>query len=96
MIDWASRDENGGPSREAFKGKKIAIMSASPGPGGGSRALVHLRAILEQLGAEVVYPQISVGNAQSAFSSQGELTNPTQKEQLQKEISELLQAPARV
>ncbi len=53
-LDWASRSEDGEGSKAAFKGKKIAIMSASPGKSGGVRALAHLRTVLEDVGAIVV------------------------------------------
>jgi NAD(P)H-dependent FMN reductase len=68
-IDWASRAPEGGSSQEAFKGKKIAIMSASPGRGGGARGLVHLRSILEDVGGEVVDLQVVIPRAfeQGAF-----------------------------
>src|SRR5438270_7211457 len=46
-IDWSSRPEAGEPPLAAFRGKQAAILSASPGPGGGSRGLRHLRELLE-------------------------------------------------
>lgn len=39
VIDWVSRGEEGGASRDAFKGKKFVIMSASPGGSGGLEGL---------------------------------------------------------
>ena len=57
-LDWASRSIDGGASREAFKGKKFAIMSTSPGRGGGSRGLVHLRSVIEDVGGVVVPEQV--------------------------------------
>lgn len=32
-LDWASRSEDGQFSTDAFKGKRFALMSASPGRG---------------------------------------------------------------
>lgn len=90
-IDWASRTEDGKGSREAFKGKKFAIMSASPGGGGGGRALVHLRSILEALGGEVIPLQVTVPNASQAFNDKGGFASPALKEGLQNEIDQLLQ-----
>jgi chromate reductase, NAD(P)H dehydrogenase (quinone) len=66
-IDWASR-KDGEASRSAFKGKKFALLSASPGRGGGARGLVHLRAIIEDVGGEVVSEQVSVPAAHAAFA----------------------------
>ncbi len=89
-IDWASRSEGGQPSRDAFSGKKFAILSASPGGTGGARALGHLRTIIENVGGTVVSTQVSVPNAYQAFNEQGELQDPVLKEELKKEVQELL------
>lgn len=85
-IDWASRGENGGSSREAFKGKKFVIMSASPGSSGGARGLVHLRTIIENIGGTVLSQQVVVPDAYNAFDEQGYLKN----EKVRKEIEQLL------
>lgn len=89
-IDWASRNEQGQPSRDAFKGKHFAIMSASPGRGGGTRALNHLRVIIQNVGGEVVDSQVSVPDAYNAFTADGNLKNPQTREQLKREIQQLL------
>lgn len=89
-LDWASRDENGKPSRAAFGGKKVAIMSASPGRGGGARALMHLRAIIEDIGGEVLQQQISVANAHTIFGDKGMVENNVLKKQIQTEVCQLL------
>ncbi len=83
-LDWASRSEEGKSSKEAFKGKKFAIMSASPGKNGGARGLVHLREIIEDCGGVVLAEQVSVSNAEAAFSSSG--ISASLKEQLTQEI----------
>ena len=82
-IDWASRSENGGSSREAFKGKKFVIMSASPGSGGGARGLVHLRTIIENIGGTVLSEQVVVPDAYNAFDEQGHLKNEKVKKDLE-------------
>lgn len=69
-LDWASRGENGGPSRDAFKGKQFALLSTSPGQGGGARALAHLRAVIENVGGEVLENQVSVGTAHESLSDE--------------------------
>lgn len=86
-IDWASRSEKAGSSREAFKGKTFVIMSAGPGSGGGARGLVHLRSIIEHIGGTVIPQQIVVPNANNAFDEQGHLKS----EKLKMEIQQLLQ-----
>jgi chromate reductase, NAD(P)H dehydrogenase (quinone) len=85
-IDWATRSENGGSSREAFKGKQFLIMSASPGSTGGTRGLVHLRAILENIGGIVLPQQFALPDAYNAFDEQGLLKDPKLKNELQQII----------
>jgi len=82
VIDWASRSEEKNSSRDAFKGKKFLLLSASPGAGGGARGLVHLRTILTNMGGTVLDEQITVPNAYSAFDEQGKLKDPTVKKAL--------------
>lgn len=88
VLDWASRGETGGGSREAFKGKTFAIMAASPGSSGGARGLVHLRTILEDIGGRVIPLQVVVPGAYNAFDEKGCLKS----EKTKMEIQKLLQA----
>lgn len=67
-IDWASRNEEGKPSYEAFAEKRFGLMSASPGKLGGSRALKHLRESLNNLKAQVLESQVSIPQADQYFS----------------------------
>ncbi len=48
-LDWISRPAPGERPLEVFRGKVAAILSASPGPGGGNRGLRHLRELLEMM-----------------------------------------------
>jgi len=68
-IDWLSRARTRTePSYAAFKDRVFAIGAASAGAGGGVRALMALRQILELgCGALVIPEQISVAGAASAF-----------------------------
>ncbi len=86
-IDWASRGENGGPSRDAFKDKNFAIMSASPSKMGGMRGLKHLRAILENVGAIVIQQEVTVPEAQLYFSQEERAENPLLREALEALLS---------
>lgn len=86
-IDWASRSEQGSGSTDAFKGKKFAIMSASPGSGGGARGLTHLRTIIENVNGTVIPQQVVIPDSYNAFDEQGHLKNENQK----KELSKLVQ-----
>jgi len=81
-IDWASRNEQGKSSNDAFKGKKFALLSASPGKMGGATGLNHLRTILERLGGVVIEKQVSVGNAHLYFDGQKTLDSSSIKEEI--------------
>ena len=85
VLDWASRSETGGPSREAFKGKTFIIMSATPGAAGGVRGLIHLKEIIENIGGTVFFDQITLGNAFKAFDEEGHLKDSKLKDKI-KEI----------
>jgi len=90
LLDWASRTEEGQGSREAFKDKQFAIMSASPGGGGGARGLKHLQTIIEALGGKVISLQVSVANAHDAFDEKNQLKNEEIKKALKNEIEQLI------
>jgi NAD(P)H-dependent FMN reductase len=74
-LDWVSRPEEGAPGSTAFKGKVAALLSASPGGLGGQRGLVHLRAILNNLGVLVLPSSLSVTSAHKAFRDEGALAD---------------------
>ncbi len=72
-IDWASRQAGDEAPLACFRGKLIGLMSASPGQLGGLRGLVHVRAILGNLGCLVLPEQVVVGQAGEAFDGHGGL-----------------------
>lgn len=72
-IDWVSRPAPGEPRLAAYQNKSAALLSASPGGLGGLRGLVHVRAILGNIGVMVLPQQIAVGSAFEAFDEQGGL-----------------------
>lgn len=74
-IDWVSRRVGDEPPLVAYKGKTAALFSASPGKLGGLRGLVHIRAILTNLGVLVLPEQHAVGGAAAAFGDDGQLAN---------------------
>jgi len=86
VIDWLSRNENSGSSRDAFKGKKFVLMSASPGSTGGARGLAHLKAIIENIGGVVVPQPVLIPHATGAFDDKGHLKEPRLKNELQQAI----------
>ncbi len=72
-IDWVSRPVAGQAELVEFKDKVAVLMSASPGALGGLRALVHVRAILGNIGVLVLPDQLAVSRAQEAFNADGSL-----------------------
>jgi len=82
-IDWVSRPVPNEPSLLAFKGKTAVLMSASPGNLGGLRGLVHLRAILGNIGMIVLPDQIAVPKAYEAFDNDGTLKDAKQQASVQ-------------
>ncbi|MGI8604170.1 MAG: NADPH-dependent FMN reductase [Verrucomicrobiales bacterium] len=82
-IDWASREETDDePPLAAFRGKVATLMSASPGVLGGLRGLVHLRAILGNIGVIVLPDQVAVSKANEAFDDSGQLKDERKRNQV--------------
>lgn len=78
-IDWASRSAPNEPALIAYQGKTAALMAASPGQLGGLRGLVHLRAILGNIGVLVLPNQLAVSQAHLAFNDDGSLKDGKQQ-----------------
>ena len=92
-IDWVSRPGDGIPALAGFKGKSAVIMSASPGGLGGLRGLVHLRAILGNIGVIVLPEQMAISKSGDAFAEDGNLKDAKQQETilgLGKKLSEFV------
>lgn len=83
-IDWTSRQSAGEIPLACFTGKVAGIMSASPGALGGLRGLVHVRAILENIGILVMPDQMAVSKAHEAFNTDGTLKDKKQEERVKK------------
>lgn len=79
-IDWLSRMVEGYPPLECFQHKTVGLMAASPGGLGGIRVLPHVRHLLSNLQMYVIPGQFGLGNAGSAFSSDGSLIDKKQQE----------------
>jgi chromate reductase, NAD(P)H dehydrogenase (quinone) len=75
-LDWTSRAHQGEPQLAVFAGKAAALLAASPGAYGGTRALVQLRAVLTTLRVLVLPEQFALTLAGQAFGPDGSLTNP--------------------
>ena len=66
-IDWASRPA----MRSPFVGKPVVMLAASPGRGGGRRALDHLRQVLESMDAAQLPIEVSVASARDRLRADG-------------------------
>ncbi|MDC1141973.1 NAD(P)H-dependent oxidoreductase [Planctomycetota bacterium] len=89
-IDWLSRPAPDEPRGAAFNGKTGAVVAASPGAMGGIRGLPHVRQILSGVGLTLVPAQLALGNAATAFSEEGSLTNERSAATLQRICTDLV------
>jgi chromate reductase len=96
LIDWLSRPVKDEPSLACFRGKTAALFSASPGALGGLRGLVHLRAILGNLGVLLIADQLAIGKADEAFADDDVLKNPKQGALLADIVRELVRVAGAV
>jgi chromate reductase, NAD(P)H dehydrogenase (quinone) len=86
-IDCASRPYGD----SAWTGKPVAIMGASVGAQGTSRAQYHLRQTFVFLNMYPVnQPEVMVANAHTRFDQEGKLTDETSKKLVQQLLSELV------
>ena len=88
-IDWLSRPEPGERHLHVFAGKRAAILSASPGPGGGCRVLTQLRQLLEMMRVTVIPQDLSIPRASEAFDADGRMARPEDLEGLRSLASAL-------
>jgi chromate reductase len=94
-LDWISRPEAGERPLEVFRGKVAAILSASPGPGGGSRGLRHLRELLEMMSVTVIPEQLAIARSGAALDGAGRLARAEDLSGLRELAAALAQAAAR-
>jgi chromate reductase, NAD(P)H dehydrogenase (quinone) len=83
-IDWVSRQSDGETPLSCFQDKVAGLMSASPGGLGGLRGLVHVRAILENIGVLVIPNQTAISKAHEAFNLDGTMKDEKQEQQVKK------------
>lgn len=82
-IDWVSRaDSEEEKPLSALSGKTAVICGTSPGALGGLRGLVHLRAILGNLGITVLPDQIAVPKAHEFFHEDGSVSDAKQAQRV--------------
>ncbi len=90
-IDWASR-----PPEQPFDGKPIALIGATPGGLGTSRAQYHLRQVFIYLNGLVLNrPEVFISGAPSKFDAGGKLTDTATAENLGKMLAALAEAARR-
>jgi chromate reductase, NAD(P)H dehydrogenase (quinone) len=89
LVDWVSLPVAGKGPTALFRGKTAALLSASPGRGGGQRGLRHLRELLGMIGVTVIASQLSVADAACAFDKDGELAKKQDQEHLKLVLDEL-------
>ena len=95
-LDWVSRPAPGESRLQCYDGKVAALLAASPGALGGLRGLVHVRAILGNIGTIVLPNQIAVGAANDAFDASGNLKDAKQQASVAKVAAELAQTIAKL
>ncbi len=90
-IDWISRPDPGERSLAVLRGKTVALLSASSGPGAGKRVLRYLREWLEMLGMKVLAGQVNIAKGQEAFDEAGNLVRPEDRAAVTQLTDELVQ-----
>ena len=95
-IDWLSRDIDGKSGLEPYRGKVIALMSASPGAFGGVVCLTHLRFSLSKLLAHVIPDQFPLPKADQAFTENGSLKEAWQQKSVQTVVRQLIETTSRL
>jgi chromate reductase len=86
-IDWASRPYGD----SAWEGKPVAVMGASVGAQGTSRAQYHLRQVFVFLNMYPLNrPEVMITNASQRFDDQGNLTDEETKAHVRKLLEALV------
>jgi len=94
-IDWASRPAPGERPAQLFRGKLAALVSTSPGPGGGRRGLKHLRELLTMIGVNVIPEELTIPGAFEAIDAEGRLLRAEDRDALEKLAAGLISAAER-
>ena len=95
-FDWVSRRVGDETPLVAYKGKVVALLSASPGRLGGLRGLVHVRAILGYLGAIVLPKQHAVSSAGDAFDHDRKLVDESDVKGVRDVVDQLVSVTSRL
>jgi chromate reductase len=94
-FDWLSRAPASGTRPAGLKvtaGKPVGLLSASPGPLGGLRAMNFLRQYLQMAFGMIVHPrQFALSRADQAFDATGELKEEKSRESVAGVVASLLE-----
>jgi chromate reductase len=88
VLDWASRPF----PDNVLRGKPVAVIGASPSPGGAGRAQAEARTVLARIGARVLDGEVRVARAYEQFDPAGRLVDPDLRLALQRLLGELVSA----
>ena len=87
-IDWLSRP----PDRSVLHGKPVALMGASPGMAGTTRAQLQLRQTFVYTQTPVMPPppEVLVAHAQEKFDAEGQLTDEDTRARIRRLLEALV------
>lgn len=92
-IDWVSRRaDDDEPALACYRGKVVALLSASPGGLGGLRGLVHVRSILSNIRCIVLPGQKAFSRAHTLFDDDGRLKESGDREAVEGVVGALVEA----
>ena len=99
-IDWVSSpvkgDADWSDGFKSFTGKVVGVLSASPGALGGLRSQSHLVPLLFNSKCWVAPTTFALGNAGTAFDTQGALVNDSHRQKVQAVVDQVLFAAQRL
>lgn len=84
-LDWASRPF----PDNVLRAKPVAVIGASPSPGGTARAQADARKILAAIGAQVLDTELLIPHAYRQFDPTGRLLDPDLRHSLHRLLDEL-------
>ena len=85
-LDWASRPF----ATNSFRNKPVAVIASSAGAFGGIWAQAELRKVLGAMGARVAEVELAVGHVAEKLNPEGELVDPTVRQQLRDALQAVL------
>ncbi len=94
-VDWLSRPPKDIP--RVFGGKPVALMGATPGPGGTAMSQAGWLPVLRTLGALFwAGPRVMVSNAARVFDADGRLVDETVRQTVRRHLAGYAEFLARV